>query len=441
MFNNELYLMSSKELERKEVLDRVIRRELTQVNAAKLLKISDRRVRQLIADYLKFGVIALISKKRGKTSNRAFTSEFKANVIGLARTKYHDFGPTFAAEKLLELDSIKISEETLRLWMIGDGLYAPKTKAKARIHQSRERRDCFGELIQIDGSHHDWFEGRSDKCCLIVFIDDATSSLIYCRFEPAETTQGYFRAAKDSINTYGKPLTYYSDKFGVFRVNHKNAEQGVTQFQRAMGELDIELICANSPQAKGKVERANKTLQDRLVKELRLRGIRTIEEANKFLPEFIKKYNTKFAKPPKSEQDAHKELTITSEQLNYILSVRETRVLSKNLECSFDNQLYQIITQTTGYRLRFAQVDFAEDTNGNLSIWYNNKKLEFKVKRKDQRTKVCDRKTINNQFKNKSNNKPQTNHPWRRYIINHKKTLIVSLHKEELSNLEKTGSF
>lgn len=432
--------MSSKELERKEVLDRVIRRELTQVNAAKLLKISDRRVRKLLADYLKLGVIALISKKRGKTSNRAFTSEFKANVIGLVRTKYHDFGPTFAAEKLLELNNIKISQETLRLWMIEENIYIPKTRKKARIHQTRDRRECFGELVQIDGSHHDWFEGRRDKCCLLVFIDDATSTLLYCRFEEAETTQGYFRAVKDSINVYGKPLTYYSDKFGVFRVNQQCAEPAETQFQRAMRELDVELICADSPQAKGRVERANKTLQDRLVKELRLRGISTIEDANKFLPEFIKKYNKKFAKPPKSVQDAHRELTITGEQLSYILSVREKRTLSKNLECSFDNQLYQIITQTTGYRLRFAQVEFAQDTNGKLTIWYNNQQLEFKIKQKEQRTRVSDRKTLNKSFKNKVINKPAASHPWRRYIIN-KKSLLVSLHKEELSNLDKTGSF
>ncbi len=325
--------------------------------------------------------------------------------------------------------------------MISDGIYKPKTTAKARIHQSRERRDCFGELIQIDGSHHDWFEDRAPKCCLIVFIDDATSSLMYCRFEPAETTQGYFRAVKDSVNAYGKPLSYYSDKYGVFRVNHPSADQGVTQFQRAMAELDVELICANSPQAKGKVERANKTLQDRLVKELRLRGISSIEEANRYLPEFIKKYNVKFAKQPKSEQDAHRELAISDEQLNYILSVRETRTLSKNLECSFNCQLYQITTKTTGYRLRHAQVEFAYDTQGKLTIWYNNNKLEFKIKQKEKRTKVTDRKNLNSNLRNRSINKPAQNHPWRRYIINYKKSLIVSLHKEELSNLVKTGSF
>jgi hypothetical protein len=441
MINNELYTMSSKELERKEVLDRVIRRELTQVKAAKLLKVSDRRIRKLLAEYKKRGVIALLSKKRGKPSNRAFTDEFKTNVIGLVKAKYHDFGPTFASEKLLELDHIKISDETLRLWMIANDIYQPKTKAKAKIHQSRERRDCFGELVQIDGSHHDWFEERGDKCCLIVFIDDATSSLLYCRFEPAETTQGYFRSVKDSINTYGKPLAYYSDKYGVFRVNHKSADQGVTQFQRAMGELDIELICANSPQAKGKVERANKTLQDRLIKELRLRGISTIEEANKYLPEFIKKYNAKFAKYPKSEQNAHRTVTISDEQLNYILSVRETRTLSKNLECSFYNQIYQVITKTTGYRLRFAKVDFAYDTNDNLTIWHNNNKLDFKIKQKEQRTQVSDRKNLNTKIKNRPINKPAENHPWRRYIINYKKSLLVSLHKEEPSNLVKTGSF
>jgi transposase len=437
MNNNERYTMSSKELARKDILDRVIRRELTQVKAAKLLKVSDRRVRKLLAQYKQHGVISLISKKRGNTSNRAFTPEFKANVLGLIKTKYPDFGPTFAAEKLQELDNIIISKETLRRWLLEAGIRETNTRKKINLHQSRERRECFGELVQIDGSHHDWFEGRAPKCCLIVFIDDATSSLLYCRFEEAETTQGYFRATKDYINTYGKPLSYYSDKHSIFRVNQETAHQGITQFQRAMQELDIQLICAHSPQAKGKVERANKTLQDRLIKEMRLRGINNIEQANKFLPEFIQKYNAKFAKPPKSLQDAHRAITISEQQLNYILSVRESRTLSKNLECSFNNLIYQIITKTTGYRLRFAKVEFAYDTNDNLSLWHNQNKLQFKTKQKELRTPLCDRKTVTNKVYKKPIYKPAPNHPWRAY----KKALKVSLHKQELSNGEKLGSF
>lgn len=444
MNNNGLFTMSSQELDRKNVLDRVLNRELTQVQAARMIRVSDRRVRKLLSNYIRFGTVALISKKRGLRSNRACSEEHKNNVIGLVKSKYSDFGPTFAAEKLLELDNIKINRETLRLWMVEAGIRKAKGKTQPKIHQSRERRDCFGELIQIDGSHHDWFEGRRDKCCLLVFIDDATSTLIYCRFEEAETTQGYFRSVKDSINTYGKPLAYYSDKFGVFRVNQECADPNDTQFQRAMKELDIELICANSPQAKGKVERANQTLQDRLVKELRLRGISTIEEANKFLPKFIEKYNKRFAKPPKSEQDAHRELTITDEQFSYILSVRETRKLSKNLECAFYHTTFQIQTKTQGRRLKHATVNISEDTNGNITVWYNNKLLEFKIINQSLRTKIAERKNIKVKigygFNKGKPTKPVKNHPWRKFKLNNKK-IKVSLHQQDLSNLAGTGSF
>ena len=206
-----------------------------------------------------------------------------------------------------------------------------------------------------------------------------------------------------------------------------------------MHELDIELICANSPQAKGKVERANQTLQDRLIKELRLRGISTIEEANRFLPEFIEKYNEKFAKLPKSKDDAHRDLTMTQEQLNYILSVRQTRKLCKNLECCFYNITFQIQTKTHGRRLQHAEVQIAEDTNGNITVWYNNQLLEFKIINKNLKTKVVERKNIKigHQFKRGKPTKPAHNHPWRRY----NKTLRVSLQKQELSNLARIGSF
>lgn len=188
MANNGLFVMSSQELDRKEILDKILKKELTQVKAANILCLTDRRIRKLLSNYKKYGIKALISKKRGKRSNRAYSEEFRHQVINLITSKYPDFGPTFACEKLYELDKIKISHEKLRKWMISADIYKSKSRKKAIVHQSRERRSCFGELVQIDGSHHDWFEGRRDKCCLLVFIDDATSSLLYCRFEEAETT-------------------------------------------------------------------------------------------------------------------------------------------------------------------------------------------------------------------------------------------------------------
>ncbi len=197
MIHNVIYNMSSKELSRRDIIIRVDRKELTQLTAAAMLNIGDRRVREILAEYRKYGDIAFVSKKRGKPSNRALPEEFRNKAISLVKQNYYDFGPTFAAEKLAENHNIKVHNTTLRCWMIEDNIFRTKRRKPTKIHQSRERRDCVGELIQIDGSHHAWFEGRADKCCLLVFIDDATSALMYCRFEKSETSQGYFRATKD----------------------------------------------------------------------------------------------------------------------------------------------------------------------------------------------------------------------------------------------------
>ena len=441
MCNNELYCMSSQELDRKSILDRVINRELTQVQASKILNLSDRWLRCLLYNYKKLGPTALISQKRGKISNRAIPELLRNRIINLVKDKYSDFGPTFAAEKLKELDNISVNHETLRRWMIEYGIRKHSKRKDVTRHQSRLRRECFGELVQIDGSHHDWFEGRGLKCCLIVFIDDATSSLLYCRFEESETTQGYLRSIKDSIKVFGKPVAYYSDKHSIFRVNQSTAEHGVTQCQRVMQELDIQLICANSPQAKGKVERANKTLQDRLIKELRLRNISSIEEANKYLPDFISNYNKKFAKPPKSTQDYHRKITEDDDQLNYILSVRETRKLSKNLECSFYKNIYQIVTKSTGKRLRHSEVNFATDTEGNTKIWHDNTILKYRVIDKTQRTEINNQKTLNHKLdRQKKTNKPAPNHPWRKFSMKPRPRVDVSLIKASTSNFLQTSA-
>lgn len=217
--------------------------------------------------------------------------------MGIVREHYYDFGPTLAAEKLLERQGISINKETLRQWMIEAGLREGKICKPTRVHQQRTRRTCFGKLVQIDGSYHDWFEGRAERCCLIVYIDDAISKLLVLRFEPNESALSYFNTTRDYIMQYGRPLAFYSDQHGIFSMNIKEAylDTGETQFARAMRELDIKITCANSPEAKGRVERANGILQDRLVKELRLRGISDIDSANAYLPQFVIDYNNRFA--------------------------------------------------------------------------------------------------------------------------------------------------
>ena len=314
-----------------------------------MLNLSKRQIIRLKKEYLKGGPEALISKQRGQPSNNRHKISTKERVKELVYAHYHDFRPTFAAEKLRELHAIDVNKETLRQWMIEWELWKAKRHKKVKVHQSRERRACFGELIQIDGSPHAWFEDRAPKCCLLVFIDDATSKLLGLRFEEQETTAGYFKLTREYIEKHGRPLAFYSDKYGVFRVNHKDCEDAETQFGRAMRELNIELICANSPQAKGRVERVNQTLQDRLVKELRLKNISSIEAGNAYAPAFIEYFNKRFAFEPRSDINAHRKDVPDQAQLDLIFSIKIDRTLSKNLELCHENVIYKIQPDKPGY--------------------------------------------------------------------------------------------
>ena len=313
--------MSKRELDRLELIGRIERKELSVISAAERMGLSRSQVHRLMRAYRERGAAALISARRGKPSNRTLpdhqrelaVAKRRGYVLGLVRQEYHDFGPTLAAEKLVERHDVTVSRETLRQWMIEDGLWQNRTERKKRVQQPRQRRARFGELVQIDGSLHWWFEGRGPKCALLVFIDDATGRILHLRFCPSESTFDYLQAAKASIDSYGKPLAYYSDRHSIFRtakpaMKTRGYKNGMTQFGRALDELNIDIICANSPQAKGRVERANRTLQDRLVKELRLEGIDTIEAANLMVPTFVHAFNARFAKEPYSDEDAHRPL-------------------------------------------------------------------------------------------------------------------------------------
>jgi transposase len=288
--------LKEEELERIIILRQVQERKMTQVEAGQRLDLSVRQIYRLLHRLKVYKTCGVKNRHRG--GNNAFTPDFKKRVLALIQEKYHDFGPTFAAEKLRELDGLFVNHETLRQWMTEAGLWQAKARKTAHIHQIRERRPRFGELVQIDGSPHDWFEGRAEKCCLLVFIDDATSQIITARFEKSETTLGYMRCVQTHIQTHGCPISYYSDRHSIFKTTRNACIVGRfedTQFHRALKQLGIGLICAHSPQAKGRVEMANQTLQDRLVKEMRLRGISSIEEGNVYLPEFIEKHKAKLA--------------------------------------------------------------------------------------------------------------------------------------------------
>jgi hypothetical protein len=260
------------------------------------------------------------------------------------RALYGDFGPSFAREKLEELHEIRVAKETLRKWMVGAGIWVPRAQRLARAHQPRHRRACFGELVQIDGCEHDWFEGRGPYCTLLVYVDDATGRLMELRFVMAESAFDYFDSTQTYLRRHGKPVAFYSDKHSIFRVHRDGATdrtKGMTQFGRALNELNIEIICANSPQAKGRVERMNKTLQDRLVKELRLRGISTMESGNAFLPDFMVDYNRRFGREPRDPHDAHRPLR-ADEDLGQIFSWQEERRMTRNLVVHFKRVAYLV---------------------------------------------------------------------------------------------------
>lgn len=285
--------MSARERERLVVVRQVEGRKLRQREAAERLGIGVRQVKRLIQRRRAQGDAGLVSRQRGRASNNRLAQDKVARLEALLRDRYPDFGATLAAEKLAELDGLRVSRETVRQTRIRLGLHTPKARRAKRVFQSRERRPRFGELIQIDGSPHDWFEGRGPRCTLIVFIDDATSKLMALRFAPAETTRAYLEALRGYVLAHGLPCAFYSDRHGIFRVNAKEAVSGdgLTEFGRVLKRLSIESICAATPQAKGRVERANQTLQDRLVKELRLKGLSSLDEANAFLPSFIESWN------------------------------------------------------------------------------------------------------------------------------------------------------
>jgi transposase InsO family protein len=365
----EVFTMSKKELERHQIISAVKNKQITQIKAANLLDISTRQVRNILTKYIKNGSQALISKKRGKRGNNSYDDTFKSKTLKLIEEKYQDFGPTLAAEKLLENHQIKISNETLRTWMIEKNLWIPKQRKKAK-HRLRHRKECYGELIQVDGSHHDWFEGRREKCVLIVFIDDATSRITSLYFAEGESLNAYFKALEHHIVKHGIPKQIYSDRFSVFQSCKEEEKGTLTQFKYALKLLNISHITAQTPQAKGRVERVNQTLQDRLVKEMRLKGISTIEEANEFLKGYIEKHNLKFSKEPISSFNAHRPLEI---DLSRVLSRYEERTLSNTLSIQFHNRIYQICEDLP----KNARIEIRKQLDGELRMFFKDKELKY----------------------------------------------------------------
>ena len=403
--------MSTKEANRLHMMKLVMGKKISIKKASEELGISERQGWRLWAKFQSCGIEGLLSVRRGRPSPNRISPDIIEQALVLIRDNYDDFGPTFAAEKLKEKHQIKLSSETLRKAMIKAEIWKPKKRRKLQLHQRRTRRSRFGELIQIDGSYHAWFEDRADKCCLLVFVDDATSKIMEMRFCRTETIEDYAIAMKAYLNRYGRPLAIYSDRHTIFR-SPRGESQQPTQFGRALEELKIDLICANSPQAKGRVERKHGLLQDRLIKEMRLRKISSPEEGNKYLPEFIDWHNLRFAKEASSPEDAHRSLE--KGNLDRIFACQAQRVLSKDLTFSYKNKLYMIQTDRPVYAMKRAQIKVIEYGVQGIAVEYQGKVMKYVVwKEMTQQARVMESKEIEALWPETKKRGAGKKHPWR----------------------------
>jgi hypothetical protein len=374
--------MSVKELDRVQLMTRLAERRLTQRRAAELAGLTERHVRRLYRAFKREGAAALVSRQRGRPSHRQLPAATRERALALVRERYGDFGPTLAHQKLTEEHGLALCVETLRSWMIAAEIWLPRAKRLRRSYPPRERRACRGELIQIDGCEHAWFEDRGPTCTLLVYVDDATGGLMELRFAESESTFDYFAATRRYLETHGKPVAFYSDRLSVFRVLRREPAggAGLSQFGRAMQDLNIDIICANSPQAKGRVERSHLTLQDRLVKELRLRGIGDMRTGQAYLPEFCADYNRRFARPARHAFDAHRPV---HEDLDTILTIQEERRVSTNLTLTHNRILYVIDDTPAHRRLRGHRVTVHEQADGTVTIRHAGRVLPHRAHAKD----------------------------------------------------------
>jgi transposase len=396
------------ELKRLHVIEKVLEGIIKQVEAAEMLSLSGRQIRRIVKRIRSEGSRGIIHRSRGRPSNRRISHKIKERIINLYRTQYKDFGPTLASEKLLERNGIGISEETLRMWLLGTGDWR-KSRRRRRHRQWRERKHHIGEMIQMDGSHHDWFEGRGPWCVLMGYIDDATGR-VFGRFYDYEGTIPAMDSFKRYIKQYGLPLSVYLDRYKTYKSTAKpsledelNDVEPLSDFERALRELGVEVRHANSPQAKGRIERLFGTLQDRLVKEMRLRGIRTLEEANAFLEEYFPIYNGRFCMSPKEKDDLHRPLGRRLD-LDAILCIQTERTLRNDFTVAHHRKLYQVED-----KVNTSKVMVQDRMDGSIRITNKNRSLRF---REITERPITEKSSLPVVRMRKSTTVP-TSHPWR----------------------------
>jgi hypothetical protein len=426
---NQLIIMTNKEVQKYDIIKNLINKKLTGIQVAKQLSLSTRQVKRIKKKVKEQGIKGIVHRNRGKESRKKIPKLIKAKVINLIETNYSDFTPTLIQEKLLENHSIKISYGSVRNIMLEEGLYKiKKRKSNKKYFSQRPRKEYFGELIQFDGSYHNWLEGRAseNEQCLLLAVDDATGD-ITPKLDKNEGIQAVFSFWKEYLKKQGKPKAIYLDKFSTYKINHKNAvdnQDFKTQFQRAMQELDVEVIFANTPQAKGRVERMNRTLQDRMIKEMRLAKINKVKDANEFMKkEFNLKFNQKFSVKPRKKQDLHRKLTNQErKKLANIFSIKNQRIVKNDFTIQYLNRCFQLdqTQPTTVFRKNSVTIEEHLDKTIHIckkDIYLNFKELAEKpVKEIDLKLAAI--------TPNRIQYTPPVNHPWRSFQFSKKQEKV-----------------
>lgn len=378
--DKDILMMTREEIRRYQIIRKALEREINQQEASEVLRLSDRQVRRIVKRVKIEGEAGVIHRLRGCSGNRSIKASFKEKVLKLYRSCYEDFGPTLASEKLFQRDGLKVNDETLRLWLIKEALWKDRPRKQRKALSWRQRKDHLGEMVQLDGSHHDWLEARGPKLVLMGYIDDAISRF-YGKFHSYEGTMPAMDSLKGYIKRYGIPKSIYLDRHSTYKNNKKYAytdwpfrdKEELTQFGRAASQLGIELIYAQSPQAKGRVERVFKTLQDRLVKELRLENAKTCQEANEVLERYLIGFNKKFEVVAKRKGDLHRPADKRI-ALDDILAVQTERSLRNDRTVLHNKRWYQVLNKT-----RAKHITVCDYLNGRISIKQGNNNLNYKL--------------------------------------------------------------
>ena len=413
MGGEDMLMVQQKDLKRLHIVKKILEKGIRQVEAAEILGLSLRQVRRIVKRVRGEGDQGIIHKSRGRASTRRIPQDQRDKIIGLYRSQYWDFGPTLASEKLEERDHLRVSDETLRGWLLASGDWQKRRKTR-RHRRWRERKGHRGEMVQMDGSHHDWFEGRGPECVLMSYIDDATGK-VFAQFYEYEGTFPAMDSFKRYSRKYGLPVSVYLDRHTTYKSPSKltaedvlNDEVPLSEFERALKELGVKVIHATSPQAKGRVERLFKTLQDRFVKEMRLRELRTIQEGNAFLKQYLPIYNRRFPVAPRGREDLHRPLP-KGFNLDAVLCIKTERRLRNDFTVAYHGKLYQVQDKT-----RATKVIVHNYINGSLRITYRDRPLTFKEittrPEKKQKNKAVSART-------QRRYRPTPDHPWRGFTF------------------------